>query len=501
MSDNPAVAADPTILAEDKLLRQDTVQEPATAGDAVAMAPEPAVTNDRPVEDPDAATPDSALGPRTAEDARTQLAREHLRRNEIDVIYAAARQFNAAASDSRSIDELTLGLLWKSERPAGEPFKVELHGGDAGLGLLLGDLTLITANNRDTRAWRIDAAGQHQFGMKDIFEYQGGGDATPDEYYNLATARKRWASRLAQHAGWYRAVPFESADPQIGKALKSTGPPGVVQTYTNVELILTPDDTVGFLVAVAARFTNELWKLPSELERLGIVLDVSNTAEIPLVEPVLAYLCFLSRAPQAAATIEGMIFLKEFCEAAAPAALMLRDGPVYTLDDLIPLLNTWMPRLTDSSYFGILSTLRETVREDSTASTREDGSRTRPGISVLDDLVSHYGGGIIPAASQLDTTGRALLEELAEAWNDFAFRVVDEFAGKAPMALFYWGCQQSLDSEGKAIPPLFRSESKRFVDGRFLGTRGFGVMNYGKRYLKATENLPLGGSFKHKVPS
>lgn len=501
MSDNPAVAADPTILAEDKLLRQDTVREPATAGDAVAMAPEPAFTNDRPVEDPEAATPDSALGRATAEDARTQLAREQLRRDEIDVIYAAAKQFNAAASgDSMSIDELTLGLLWKSERPAGEPYKVELHRGTFAFGELLTDLDTMTANNRDTlRAWRIEAAGHHQFGMKDIFDHEGRGAAYSDDYYNLATARKRWASRLAKHAGWYRAVPFESADPQLGRVLKGTGSAGEV--HNSVELILTPDDTVGFLVAVAARFTNELWELPSELDRLGIVLDVSNTAEIPLVEPILAYLCFLSRAPQAAATIEGMIFLQEFCEAASPAALMLAGGPVYDLDELIPMLNTWMPRLQDSSYLGILSTLRETVKEDSVVTTREDGSRTRSGISVLDDLVSYYSAGIIPAVSQLDTTGRALLEELAEAWNDFAFRVVDEFAGKAPMALFYSGCQETLDSEKKAIPPLFRSEWSRIVGDQILGTRGFGVKNYGKRYLKATDNLPLGGSFKHKVPS
>jgi hypothetical protein len=432
--------------------------------DAVAFAPE--IVSDDAVAEP-GLLPEEALPVVVPEDPRTQLERLKLADVKIDRIYQAAHQFNGAIEDGRSIDELTLGLLWLSE--GGAKLTITLDPGDPDFGpnftRQISRLIVLRSSPAEThRAWRITNIALWGFGLDDIIKVAVLDPRDVIDKFTFANAEARWKRRLLEHGDWTHDVPF--------RAVNGSTIPTVVTSVGVVNLSFRIDEAVGFLVAVAARFTKQLWALPAELALRGITLSTDSVAEIPLVEPILAYMCYLSRAPRAAGLWEALIFLRDFCNEVVLAA-PTSSGTGYDLVFVIAVLNKWLGPLRDRSEFGLTAILRDLVN-DSTA-TLAGGPKGR---DLLADVANRADWDPIPGEAELDPDGKALLELLVDAWLVYAKRCAVDLHGLPPGELFFQGADPAIS------PQLFPSE---------LFTTGFGARNYGERFQTATQ-APLGST-------
>lgn len=444
--------------------------------DAVAQAPE--LEREDAVAQAPAVVADDALPVVVPASPREQLVKAGIRSALIDLVAQSVQEFNDTVGDGRVIDELTLGLLWKSEGGATLTVLLDPHSGlfqkrhtDLVLQLAFFSNSGVPAEIR--RVWRMTQVGLFGFGLDDIFKEPTGNQ----EDFVFHTARARWADRLNEHGDWTQSVPFERVRPVSN--------PATVSAIEPVKISIGASDAIGFLLAVSARFTRQLWLLEEELAPRGIRIQATATEEIPLVEPILAYLCYLHRAPKAAAIWQALVFLREFCNdvyVARPTS-----SGHYELSVVIGTLNRWLEVLRDPAALALPTILVDLVK-DSTA-THPNG---RLGRHILTE-VAERGDWMptIPTATELDGDGRALLEELVDAWAVYAVELVEGLRNPVPGELLFNGTQQ-FDADGNAIvipghPPLFPGQ---------LGTTGFGARNYGKRFQKAT-GQPLGQAVHH----
>lgn len=451
----PEESATPSAISEVEVL----------PGDAVAMAPEIA-SGDAVAMAPDVA-PAAALPVVVPESARTQLQRVGLEGFKIERILEAAQGFNQSVGDGRTIDELTLGLLWLTEGGARLTIKLQpgvgFFGDNHGAQVLL--LAFLSGSPAEMRqAWRITNIGLWGFGLDDIFTIPTGDPLTD---FVFSASLKRWQERLKDYASWTHNVPFEHT--------QGVATPSTVSSIVPVDITFSSSEAVGYLITVAARFTHQLWKLEAELAARGLSIKSATTADIPLDEPVLAYLCYLQQAPKAAGIWEALVFLREFCSDIY-VAMPTSEGH-YELSVLIGTLNRWSGPLRDPSAFGLPAILKSLIR-DATA-VHANG---RLGRNVLAEVAARADWQpIIPAEPDLDASGRALLETLVDAWAVYAARMEQDLHGLPPGELIYQGTP-TLDASGTELfdpahPPLFPGK---------LGTVGFGVRNYGTRFQKAT---------------
>jgi hypothetical protein len=465
----PEAATVPSVTGEESL-----------SGDAVAMAPE--IAPDDAVAMAPAATPAAALPAVVPEPTRAQLQRAGLEGFKIERVAEAAQEFNRIVGDGRTIDELTLGLLWLAEGGARLTIKLEpgvgFFGNNHAARVLR--LTLLGGSPAEMRrAWRITNIGLWGFGLDDIFTLPTGDPLTD---YVFSAARARWEERLRDHAGWTHNVPFEHTGAVTN--------PATVASIVPVEITYHSSEAVGYLITVAARFTHQLWKLETELAARGLSLQSATTADIPLDEPVLAYLCYLQQAPKAAAIWEALMFLREFCADILVATPT--DGGSYELSVLIGTLNRWIGPLRDPSELGLAATLQFLVK-DATA-VHPSG---RLGRDVLAEVAARADWQpTIPAEADLDASGRSILEELVDAWATYATRVEEDLHGLAPGDLIVQGTPV-LDALGNEVldpahPPLFPGT---------LGTVGFGARNYGTRFQEATGRALGGPVTRSLVPA
>ncbi len=439
----------------------DVLRGPGVLSEA-ALGFAPLITDDDAVADP-GVLPGDALPVVVPEDARAQLGRLGLSGTTIDDVVRAAERFTATVGDGRSVDPLTLGLLWLSEGGAQltitlDPFLPDGFGPTWNANVTL--LVALHAEPSDLRrTWRITMIGLWGFGLDDIFTLP---DTAVVADLALGTSLDRWARRLDEHGDWTQPVPFATT---IG-----TTSPVDVTALGVVDVSFTHNEAVGFLITVAARFTKQLWALPGELAARGVVLSTGRVEDIPIVEPVLAYLCYLTRAPRAAGTWEALIFLREFCAEVVLSA-PTSSGTGYDLAFVIAALNRWLGPLRDDSRLGLPAMLRATVRDET---ARVPGGPL--GRDLLDAVALRTDWDPIPDEAGLDAAGRALLEGLVDAWSVFARRCEVDLHGLPPGELFFQGADRAVS------PQLFTSH---------LGTTGFGARNYGRRFQAAT-GAPLG---------
>jgi hypothetical protein len=458
---------------------QVVVEEGLLLDDAVAFAPE---IEDEDAADGVAAVPEEALPAVVPATVETQLANAGIDQKLIARIVQAANEFGATVGDGRTIDSLTLGLLWKSE--GGAQLTMTLDPTDGVFIATHGDaveqlkaLIDFGAFPDMLRAWRIANIGVWGFGLDDIFPQPPTGAADAILHYNYETARAGWATELARHGNWTRSIPFEH--------VRGAARPATISDVEPVELSIQAGEAVGFLITVAARFTRQLWLLEAELAARGLRIEVAATANIPVVEPVLAYLCYLHRAPKAAAVWQGLVFLRELCADAYVARPT--SGGHYELSVLIGTLNRWLELLRDPAALGLSATLVELVK-DSTAK-HPNGRLARHILTEVAERAEWM--PIIPTVAELDASGQLLLEELVDGWTAFAVQMVEGLHNPVPGELLFLGTHDVDDDNNEIVepgrPPLFPSQ---------MGTTGFGARNYGTRFKKATGQA-LGASVRY----
>jgi hypothetical protein len=485
MSESLATAGESEALPMDALAEAPTEgEEGALPVDALgapsAVAPEDAVAGEENV------TPAESLAVVLTDDAATMLRRIQYGEDEIEILFATRAEHDTAMfvgdgdPDTRSIDPLTLGLLWKLEGgakvtldPADSRFATAIEDlawiRDPGLGGALGAAWQSNAEH----VWRITWSGIWGFGLDSIF----GGSDTNDKFYDWNTARSRWFSNM-KSMGWptsnppvgVRALPFEKADPSH-----------TIESGMNV-LNIDLDDAGGFLAAVAVRYTKSLWDLPAALEAVGIGFVEEHPLTVAGNDPLLAYLTYNADASRAAMLYAAVKFLQELCPAiiadtggatAEEAGIAIQAET--SLDMVVEVLDKWRTLRLDDSSKGFQYAMKQVVKSAVLPySTREK----LYWFFVPESAV--YDVGIYTTAEALTEEERVELAVIISEWRSFSLLFAPYFSAN-PGEYMY--------TAANAAPPLVPAD---------FGEFGYSVINFvgyattepKYRYLTATGKYP-----------
>ena len=406
-------------VAEAPIENQDAAVPDESAGDPSAVASDSAVAGE------DDVTPAEPVAEASTEDAATMLKRILYGDDMVEAIYAACAEHNAALyADHRSVDPLTLGLLWRLE--GGSTVKLDPADPDHRFDAAIEDLAWIrdpkqggahgtTWQSNAEHVWRISWAGIWGFGLDSIT----GGTTPINDFYDLATAEARWKNNMTAF-GWpstnlpsgVTAVPFEQADPTH-----------TVENGVDV-LTLSSTDAQGFLVAAAVRYTDEVWKLPAALESAEIGTGDENALTLAEADPVLAYLTFNATAARAAKLYAAIYFLEEICPAiiANTGGATVEEASISiaaetSLDSVVEVLDKWRTQRADSSSKGFQDATSQVAKSAVLSSS--------PRQKLLDFFVPEIEAGepgIYATASVLTDDEKAELTAIIAEWRDFSLK-------------------------------------------------------------------------------
>jgi len=424
-----------------------------TDEEAVAEAPEDAAAR----EPGEQALDDQATADQADPDPATILKRlNSFTSREIDAILSAASQFSSGNTSGLSIDPVMLGIVWASE---GAPHRTSVTISPTETNsqrvkwLEIFDLLDFGDASADSvRAATISAVGLWAFGLDDLFAAKE--VAIPD----LATLQGLWAERLQSSAGWTGAVPFAKANPALSRPDSSTG----ARTLT-----FSTSEAVGFLVAMAARWTFELARVPAVLSGAGISIEGVSVNGLLATDPVLSYLAYNGKAERFVASIRAARFLQSFCRAVTEGDVL--GGGEQTLQPMIDVLNRWRTALADGKT--VIPMLKLLI--DSSAVTH-DGTN---GLTSLQSLAESLGGNL-PLESDLEDSARASLQLLQSVWATAAYFVVAHVGDDAPGSLL-----MELSNKGLDVALFQRSASG-------MNTVPDAISNFGPRVAKALEGSP-----------
>jgi hypothetical protein len=377
----------------------------------------------------------------------------------VEAIYQACQVFKQGDPRGRSVPPLTVGLLWLTEGLAALPrgsssFQVRLDPtvpSQAGHARVME--TLLDAAAKDpsfeptVQGASVTLVGLWGFGLDAVFDLSGSPTVAD---LDLPTATARWRSRMRSF-GWTDRLPFDTIQPTFDRGTK---------TFTVPATELWP-----FLVCVAARYAEELWKLPDELLKRGDDLGADGPLVLNDRDPNLGYTTYRFVASKAAGFWEVVRFLRDFCPAVVRVGEPVPSGLGGELQGLMDVLAKWQTRISDSDF---QSRAQKLIHEASAPSGRALLKRAAAATTWSS-----------ASAATLPTELADRLRGLVAAWAAYAAA----FAAYADKPT-----QQFLHDASLPSADLQLVSAKPGLEGFELF--GFGVQNFTKRYRDVTGRDP-----------